>query len=77
MVEPSKTVQISSALSKVAQALNELYDLGERVDIRFGSVMTDYGYVLCDDDGRWSSKMKAGEPPAWWRTLSPMAADDE
>lgn len=67
----------SAVLVEVAEALNKLRDLGERIDIRFGSVMTDHGYVLCGEDGRWSAKLKVGEPPAWWAHHSRNTPDDD
>jgi hypothetical protein len=77
MIGSPKSTYLGAALAQVADALNVLYDLGERVDIRFGSVMTDFGYVLCDDEGRWTVKMKVGEPPEWWKSSSSLDPDDE
>jgi hypothetical protein len=72
-----KSLYLGEALAQVADALNVLYSLDERVDIRFGAVVTDFGYVVCDDDGRWSVKMKVGEPPQWWADKSRHTPDDE
>lgn len=77
MITTPRNDKLGDALTKVATALNELYALDERVDIRFGSVMTDVGYVLRGENGRWSVKMKVGGPPAWWGTTSSREPDDE
>lgn len=53
-------------LVTIAEAFNQLRNLGEKVDVRFGSVMTNYGYVLQNHDGSWEAKLKAGEAPPWW-----------
>ena len=77
MIVSPKVGYLGSALAGVADALNVLYDLGERVDIRFGTVMTDFGYVICDENGRWTVRMKVGEPPESWSAENRDAIDDE
>ena len=66
----------SALLHVIADAFNQLNELGERIDIRFNSVMTNYGYVLQGDDGVWSAKLKVGEPPTWWTTHHHQDPDD-
>ena len=66
------------ALEEVAAALTKLQLSGQRVDVRFGSVMTDHGYVLPNEDGTWSAKLKVGDAPAWWGgSVAPNDDDDE
>lgn len=67
----------TALLGVVADALNQLDDQGERVDVRFGAIMTNYGYVLQNSDGSWSAKLKVGEAPSWWGGNSPAEPDDE
>ena len=52
-------------LADIADALNKLEELGERVFIKYDAVMTDHGYVWTDVDGTWRTKLKTGEIPAW------------
>lgn len=62
-------------LADIADALNKLESLGERVRIKYDAVMTDHGYVWAGTDGTWSTKMKTGELPAW--RSSAMVDDDD
>lgn len=67
----------TALLGVIADALNQLVDLGERVDVRFGAIMTNYGYVLPNSDGSWSAKLKLGGAPEWWGGESPTDPGDE
>lgn len=62
-------------LADIADALNKLESLGERVRIKYDAVMTDHGYVWTDTNGRWSTKMKTGDIPPW-RSGSMVDDDD-
>lgn len=60
------TSQVAAVLlADIADALNKLEELGERVFIKYDAVMTDHGYVWTDVDGRWRTKLKTGEIPDW------------
>lgn len=72
-----KKSEIGTALTEVANALNKLYGLGEHVDIKFGIFITDYAYLVCDNDNTWSVKMKTGGAPQWWDGAPPTIPDDE
>jgi hypothetical protein len=61
----SKAEVASVLLADIADALNQLEELGERVRIKYDAVMTDHGYVWTDSDGVWRTKLKTGELPAW------------
>ena len=67
----------AALLGVIADAFNQLDELGERVDVRFGSVMTNYGYVLQSRDGSWEAKLKVGEIPTWMATDYPDDSDDD
>lgn len=48
---------------QVAQVFNDLRDLGiTNVSARHGAVMSDFGYVLQNEDGSWSVRMKIYDP---------------
>jgi hypothetical protein len=49
-------------LAQIARTLNSLRDLGVPVTLRHGVLMTDCGYVIPDDDGHWSTRMKIYDP---------------
>jgi hypothetical protein len=34
------------------------------VNAKYDAVITDYGYVLKNENGGWSARLKVGEPPA-------------
>lgn len=53
-------------LSKLAGVLTELNSEGVAVELKFGSVFTDMGYVLQNEDGSWRSCPKVGPAPEWW-----------
>jgi hypothetical protein len=67
----------TALLGVIADAFNQLVELGEKVDVRFGSVMTNYGYVLQDREGIWEAKLKVGEAPSWWDGASSIDDDDD
>jgi hypothetical protein len=70
------TSQVAAVLlADIADALNQLEELGERVAIKYDAVMTDHGYVWTDTDGMWRTKMKTGEIPAW--RLRAVGPDDD
>jgi hypothetical protein len=62
-------------LADIADALNQLERLGERVSIKYDAVMTDHGYVWAGTDGVWSTKLKTGEIPPW--RISGAVDDDD
>jgi hypothetical protein len=71
------TSEVASVLlADIADALNKLEELGERVRIKYDAVMTDHGYVWTDSDGTWRTKLKTGELPAW-RLPSATLVDDD
>lgn len=63
-------------LADIADALNKLEEIGERVFIKYDAVMTDHGYVWTDSDGTWRTKLKTGEIPEW-RSRSASLVDDD
>lgn len=70
------TSQVAAVLlADIADALNKLEQLGERVFIKYDAVMTDHGYVWTDSDGTWRTKLKTGEIPQW--RLNPAANPDD
>lgn len=66
----------TALLGGIADALNKLEELGERVCIKYDAVMTDHGYVWTDTDGVWRTKLKTGEIPLW-RLESAALVDDD
>ena len=63
-------------LADIADALNQLEGLGERVRIKYDAVMTDHGYVWTDSDGVWRTKLKTGELPEWRLHTATLVDDD-
>lgn len=63
-------------LTEIADALNKLEELGERVYIKYDAVMTDHGYVWTDMDGKWRTKLKTGEIPEWRMQAATLVDDD-
>lgn len=55
----------AALLAGIADALNKLSGLGERVAVKYDAVMTDHGYVWADRKGNWTAKLKNGEMPEW------------
>lgn len=63
-------------LADIADALNKLEELGERVFIKYDAVLTDHGYVWTDQDGKWRTKLKTGEIPLWRLNSATLVDDD-
>lgn len=49
-------------LGHVAQALNDLQSFGIRISVSHGAILTDYGFVIPQDDGAWDVRMKITDP---------------
>ena len=60
-VDELKASLVRHRLSEVAQALNDLRDLGP-VSVRYGAILTDHGFVLPGPDGTWEVRMKICDP---------------
>lgn len=61
-MDPTRHALTAKYLTEVAQALNDLRDLGRPVVIRHGAIMTDCGFILPDDEGGWMVRMKTFDP---------------
>jgi hypothetical protein len=68
---------VSELLADIADALNQLEELGEHVRIKYDAVMTDHGYVWTDSDGVWRTKLKTGEIPAWRGSSASLVDNDD
>lgn len=55
--------RIVDALTRAAELMNELEDLGAHVTLKWDSVTTDFGYVLRGPGARWAPRLKLGEAP--------------
>ena len=49
-------------LGHVALAFNNLQAFGVRVSVAHGAILTDYGFLLQDEDGTWGVRMKITDP---------------
>ena len=62
IVDELATSLVRKRLSEVAQALNDLGDLGVPVSVRYGAILTDHGFVLPGAGGAWEVRMKICDP---------------
>jgi hypothetical protein len=49
-------------LHDLTRTLNQLHALGVNATVRYGCVLTDHGFVLREEDGSWSVRLKIHDP---------------
>lgn len=62
MTGPQQHALAGKHLAEIAQALNDLRDLGVPAVLRHGAIMTDCGFVIPDAGDRWTARIKAYDP---------------
>ncbi len=62
ITDPARIAAVHRNMNEIAQALNALRDLGVNVAVRYGALITDYGFLLPSDDGPWQVRMKLYDP---------------
>jgi hypothetical protein len=67
---------VKDLLEDLASTLTKLYEAGVPVELKFGSVFSDYGYCLQNEDGSWRAAVKIGGPPKWWSKHDRKNPDD-
>lgn len=72
----TELAKVRSLLEDLAKTLTKLHDSGVPVELKFNSVLSDWGYCLQNEDGSWRAAIKAGNPPKWWPKHDRMMPDD-
>lgn len=74
--QEARLAVVGSYLDQLASALTGLSRMGVPVELRFGSILTDVGYVLQNEDGTWRARPKVGPEPDWWDLADRADPDD-
>lgn len=64
-------------LEDLAKTMTKLHEAGVPVQTKFDSIISDYGYVLANEDGSWRAAVKIGGPPKWWSKHDRNLPDDQ
>lgn len=79
MVTPStdeELERVRELLEELATTMTKLHEAGVAVDLKFNSIISDYGYCLQNEDGSWRARVKLGGPPKWWSNHDRTNPDD-
>lgn len=68
---------VKDLLEDLAATMTKLHEAGVSVETKFGSILSDYGYCLQNEDGSWRACVKLGKPPKWWDKHDRNLPDDQ